>query len=87
MTGKIVNIAGYRFVDLPDRDALKNPLESVCLDLGLKGTILLSNEGINFFVAGLQANVDAFIAYLERDERFRIYHSKYPTQHTNPSTA
>ncbi len=70
MTGKIVNIAGYRFVDLPDRDALKNPLLSVCLDLGLKGTILLSPEGINFFLAGLQANVDGFMAYLERDERF-----------------
>lgn len=70
MTGKIVNIAGYRFVDLPDRDALKGPLESVCLDLSLKGTILLSGEGINFFLAGLQANVDAFVTYLERDERF-----------------
>ena len=40
------------------------------MDLGLKGTILLSGEGINFFLAGLQSNVDAFVTYLERDERF-----------------
>ena len=44
----IVNIAGYRFVDLPDRDALQEPFQKVCAEQDLKGTILLSTEGINF---------------------------------------
>ena len=66
----IVNIAGYRFVDLPDRDALQEPFQRVCAELDLKGTILLSTEGINFFLAGSQTQIDGFVSYLEKDERF-----------------
>ena len=71
MTGSITNIAGYRFVDLEDRDALQGVLRSVCTDLGLKGTVLLAAEGIKFFLAGRQPSIDAFVAHLEQDERFR----------------
>ena len=46
---KIVNIAGYRFVNLEDRDELRQPFRLICDKLGLKGTILLSKNGINFF--------------------------------------
>ena len=71
VTGSITNIAGYRFVDLDDRDALQGVLRSVCTDLGLKGTVLLAPEGINFFLAGRQPSIDAFVAHLEQDERFK----------------
>ena len=54
MSGSIVNIAGYRFVDIPDRDELRQPFRDVCNKLGLKGTILIANEGINFFLSGTQ---------------------------------
>tara|TARA_B100000214_G_scaffold164851_1_gene118202 strand:- start:6339 stop:7181 length:843 start_codon:yes stop_codon:yes gene_type:complete len=70
MVGKIVNIAGYRFVELPDRDELREPFKSVCDDVGLLGTILLSHEGINFFLSGSQSSIDLFIEYLEKDSRF-----------------
>ena len=70
MVGKIVNIAGYRFVDLPDRDELREPFKSVCDEVGLLGTILLSHEGINFFLSGSQSSIDLFIEYLEKDSRF-----------------
>ena len=40
---KVVNIAGYRFVDLDDRDELRQPFRYICEKLKLKGTILLSN--------------------------------------------
>jgi len=46
---EIVNIAGYRFVDLDDRDELRQPFRFICEKLNLKGTILLSKNGINFF--------------------------------------
>ena len=49
---EIVNIAGYRFVDLVDRDELRQPFRFICEKLNLKGTILLSKNGINFFLAG-----------------------------------
>ena len=71
MDGKIVNIAGYRFVDLPDRDELRQPFRDICSKLNLKGTILLSHEGINFFLAGLRESIDSYIDYIEQDSRFR----------------
>ena len=67
---KIVNIAGYRFVNLEDRDELRQPFRLICDKLGLKGTILLSKNGINFFLAGEQKSIDSYIEFLEKDERF-----------------
>ena len=78
----IVNIAGYRFVNLPDRDELREPLLERCLELGLKGTVLLSPNGINFFLAGTQEATDYFLQHLESDARFvgiptKISHTDY----------
>lgn len=70
MGEKIINIAGYRFVDLPDRDELRKPMQDLCAKLDLMGTILLSTEGINFFLAGSEDNAEQFINELEEDERF-----------------
>ncbi|MBS72363.1 MAG: sulfurtransferase [Thermoplasmata archaeon] len=47
------------------------PLRDYCVDLGLKGTILLSKEGINYFLAGSQDSIDKFLAHMDEDERFR----------------
>ncbi|RJU92070.1 MAG: sulfurtransferase [Candidatus Poseidoniales archaeon] len=65
-----MNIAGYRFVDLDDRDELQAMLRSLCLDLGLKGTVLLAPEGINFFLAGNQTSIEQFTQVLDKDVRF-----------------
>jgi len=70
MTDQHLNIAGYKFVVLDDRDALRQPLKAQCDELGLKGTILISHEGINIFVAGPEQSIVAFRAYLSKDERF-----------------
>jgi len=66
-----VNIAGYRFVDLPDRNSLREPFREKCYSLGLKGTILLSHNGINFFLAGTQESIDEYITFLEEDHRLQ----------------
>ena len=70
MASEIVNIAGYRFVDLPDRDELREPFKTTCDEVGLLGTILLSHEGINFFLSGKQPAIDHFLIYLESGDRF-----------------
>ena len=70
-TDTYVNIAGYRFIDLPDRDELRAPFLEICLKLELKGTVLLSPNGINFFVAGTHEAVEQFVSFLETDERFQ----------------
>ena len=77
MEGMICNVAGYRFVDLPDRDALREPFREICKTAGLKGTILLSYEGINFFLAGSQSSLDLYLEFLETDHRFSQINLKY----------
>ena len=67
---KVVNIAGYRFVGLHDRDQLREPFLKRCEDLNLKGTILLSPNGINFSLSGSQESIDGYLEFLESDERF-----------------
>ena len=41
-----------------------------CTYLDLKGTILLSPNGINFFIAGSEESISEFIQYLDSDKRF-----------------
>ena len=53
----IINIAAYKFVALPELRSLRARLLSLCKQEGLKGTILLSAEGINLFVARLGGSV------------------------------
>ena len=71
MLNQITNIAGYRFVDLIDRDELRQPFRDITAKLGLKGTILLSKNGINFFLAGTQEAIDNYVAFLNKDKRFK----------------
>lgn len=65
----ILNISCYKFVALPDAAQLRQP----CLDQaharGLKGTILLAPEGINFFLAGRAVDVRAMVDWLRQDPR------------------
>ena len=65
--GQVVNLAAYKFVPLTALPERRERLREVCLRQGLKGTILLSTEGINLFVAGSRAAVDALVAALRAD--------------------
>jgi UPF0176 protein len=66
----ILNIAAYRFVDIDDPAALRVELRTRAAALRLKGTILLAREGINLFLAGAAADVEAFLRSLRADARF-----------------
>lgn len=67
---RIVNLAGYLFVSLPQAAVWRDVVLARCQSLGLKGTILLAPEGINAFVAGAQDACDAFIDYLRHEPAF-----------------
>ena len=58
------NISAYKFTPLTELKELRERLVALCKGLRLKGTILLSTEGINLFVAGPPEAVDALIAEL-----------------------
>jgi RluA family pseudouridine synthase len=61
---KIVNIAAYKFVPLPELHPLRTRLLALCRSWELKGTILLSVEGINLFVAGEREKINLLLAEL-----------------------
>tara|TARA_B100001123_G_scaffold434643_1_gene561558 strand:+ start:1220 stop:2038 length:819 start_codon:yes stop_codon:yes gene_type:complete len=66
---KVTNVSGYRFVDLDDHRELKDPHLSFCNKLKLKGTILLSPNGINFSLAGHEDSISLYLEFLESDDR------------------
>ena len=81
-TPTFVNIAGYRFIDFDDWKEWRAPLQELCHNHGIKGTVLLSENGINFFLAGSESAVKEYICFIEKDERFReiplkVSHSSY----------
>lgn len=61
--------AFYKFTRLPDYCDLRAPLQQVCEENRVKGTILLAEEGINGTVSGPDEGVAVLIAYLRSDER------------------
>ena len=65
-----VNIAAYKFITFDDTAEKRPHFQALCKQLNLKGTILLSPEGINFFLAGVRASIDDFLAWLRADLRF-----------------
>jgi UPF0176 protein len=70
MKPEFINIAAYKFVDLDDLAARKSVMLPLCKFLGLKGTILLSREGINLFLAGTRDAVDTFLQHLHSQPEF-----------------
>jgi predicted sulfurtransferase len=58
---RIANISTYKFADLHDLPTLRERLRAHCLEAELKGTILLSPEGINLFIAGPRPAVEALV--------------------------
>ncbi len=72
----VVNIAAYKFVTLDDLPARRVALRDRCRELGLKGTILLSPEGVNLFLAGSREAIDAFVAGLRAQPEFADLETK-----------
>ena len=67
---QIVVAALYKFVKLPDYETLVPRLKTLCDELGIKGTLLLAEEGINGTVSGSRDGIDALRAFLDADGRF-----------------
>lgn len=63
----IVNIAAYKFVSLDRLDERRVGLRDLCREVRLKGTILLTPEGLNLFIAGSREGIDRLLAELRSD--------------------
>jgi UPF0176 protein len=62
----VTNISTYRFAELSGLKDLREDLVSSCKSWGLKGTILLSTEGINLFVAGAADSIELLLSKLRK---------------------
>ena len=80
----VVNIAGYKFEPLDDAIDLIPIYQQKCDELLLKGTMLISKNGINFSVAGTQKATDSFIDFIEKDNRFLNIPLKVTYSETQP---
>lgn len=67
---QFINLAGYKFVKLDGLPELRASVRQRCQDLGLKGSILVSPEGINAFIVGTEQEIGTFKAWLRTDARF-----------------
>jgi UPF0176 protein len=65
----LVVAALYKFVKLENHVDLRASIQARCDALGITGTLLLAEEGINGTIAGTRENLDAMLAYLRSDAR------------------
>ncbi|WP_231471215.1 rhodanese-related sulfurtransferase [Novosphingobium sp. CECT 9465] len=54
----------YRFTRFDDCAALRDPLDRMCRDYGVRGTLLLAREGINGTIAGTPEGVAAVLSHI-----------------------
>ncbi|NYT40155.1 rhodanese-related sulfurtransferase [Sphingomonas sp. R-74633] len=54
----------YQFTRFPDVESLRAPLLALCEAVGVKGTLLLANEGLNGTIAGSDAAIDAVLDHV-----------------------
>ena len=81
---QILNISCYKFVALPDAQDLRQPCLDNALARQLKGTILIAEEGINFFLTGSADGVRSFVDWLRNDARFADLAPKESWSATQP---
>ncbi|MBE8167491.1 MAG: rhodanese-related sulfurtransferase [Shewanella sp.] len=74
----------YKFVDLPNFEAIQKPLLSKMTELGIKGTLLLASEGINGTVAGAQHSVKELLSWFDDQKGLENIVTKFSHENEIP---
>jgi len=64
MSAEVINLSCYKFAPLEGLEELRLGLQECAKANGLKGTILLAPEGINFFLAGTREQLAVVLAMI-----------------------
>ncbi|MCY1717017.1 sulfurtransferase [Microbacterium sp. SL62] len=72
----VLNVSAYLFTRIDDPASLRAALRARAAEAGLRGTILLAEEGINLFLAGGADEVRGFVDDLRADARFAALQTK-----------
>lgn len=67
----------YQFTSLPDYVHLQPWLQKMCDHLGIKGTLLLAEEGINGTIAGTDKAIAELLVFLRADPRLEALDAKF----------
>lgn len=62
-----VIVAFYHFFDFPNFEAMQTPLLERLQNLGIKGSLLITREGVNSTMSGTRQAIDDFLDYLQND--------------------
>ena len=80
----VTNLAAYRFVELTGLKELREELLALCKEAELKGTILLSLEGVNLFVAGPADGVSKLMGRLRQIPGLEDFEGKVSESENQP---
>ncbi|MDH5823937.1 sulfurtransferase [Luteimonas sp. RD2P54] len=80
----LTNVAAYRFTVIADPPALAEQVRGWAGAGGLRGTVLLAEEGINLFLAGTGAAVAAFMRRLRAEPGLDRLQAKYSHSRAQP---
>lgn len=72
----ILNVSAYLFTELPDAAALRDRVAAHLGATGLKGTVLIAEEGINLFLAGPRDELHPALDWLRQDPRLAPLQAK-----------
>jgi UPF0176 protein len=81
-----LNIAAYKFTSLDDLSKRQKTLSQRCHELDLKGTILLSAEGLNMFLAGDPRAITTLLAEVRQEDIFKDLEVKESHSDRQPFT-
>ncbi|GGZ41205.1 oxygen-dependent tRNA uridine(34) hydroxylase TrhO [Asticcacaulis endophyticus] len=62
-----VIVAFYHFFDFPNFEAMQAPLLERLHSLGIKGSVLITREGVNSTMSGTRESINSFLDYLQND--------------------
>ena len=82
----VTNISCYRFAPLENLKSLRERLLRLCSERSLRGTILLSSEGINLFMAGTREGIDQLVAEIRTVPGLQNLQPKYSDSEAQPFT-
>ncbi len=80
----MLNISGYKFVNLKHLETWQSQCRDVCLEHALKGTVVFSPEGINVMLAGSNEAIHSWINWLHQFPEFSELEFKFSESNHQP---
>lgn len=66
----------YKFFDNPRFEEIRLPLKFFCRDHGIKGIIIMANEGLNATISGSREELDNFFDHIKNEYGFKFCNVK-----------